>query len=109
MCTAPSAGALVTPGPRPTLSPPMQDSPSSEFHSEGPIPDWWRHWWRRQPPTRQDRYAMLAPLAAVLLFLAAIVSAFGYLRLEEMDREHEAVKRDVEYAQQRMRLRLLER
>ncbi|HEY0825620.1 MAG TPA: PAS domain-containing sensor histidine kinase, partial [Ramlibacter sp.] len=87
----------------------MHESPASELPSEGPIPDWWRHWWRRQTPTRQDRYAMLAPLAAVLLFLAAIVSAFWYLRLEEMDREQEAVKRDVEYAQQRMRLRLLER
>ena len=52
---------------------------------------------------------MLAPLAAVALFLAAIASAFVYLRLEEMDREQEAVKRDVEYAQQRVRLRLLER
>ena len=52
---------------------------------------------------------MLAPLLAVLLFLAAIVSAFWYLRAEEADREQEAVKRDVEYAQQRMRLRLLER
>ncbi len=87
----------------------MHDSPASELPSEGPIPDWWRHWWRRQTPTRQDRFAMLAPLAAVLLFLAAIVSAFGYLRLEEMDREQEAVRRDVEYGQQRMRLRLLER
>src|SRR5688500_18836228 len=87
----------------------MHDSPPSEFHSEEPIPNWWRHWWRRQTPTRQDRFAMLAPLAAVLLFLAAIVSAFWYLRLEEMDREQEAVRRDVEYAQQRMRLRLLER
>jgi PAS domain S-box-containing protein len=87
----------------------MHDSPPSELPSEGPIPNWWRHWWRRQTPTRQDRYAMLAPLAAVLLFLAAIVSAFWYLRLEEMDREQEAVRRDVEYAQQRMRLRLLER
>ncbi|NML48068.1 PAS domain S-box protein [Ramlibacter sp. G-1-2-2] len=87
----------------------MHDSPPSELLPEGPIPNWWRHWWRRQTPTRQDRYAMLAPLAAVLLFLAAIVSAFWYLRLEEMDREQEAVKRDVEYAQQRMRLRLLER
>jgi PAS domain S-box-containing protein len=37
------------------------------------------------------------------------VVAFWYLRLEEMDREQEAVKRDVEYAQQRVRLRLLER
>ncbi len=52
---------------------------------------------------------MLAPLAAVLLFLAAIVSAFWYLRTEELEREHEAVRRDVEYAQQRLRLRLLER
>ncbi len=45
---------------------------------------------------------------AVLLFLAAIASAFAYLRLEELEREQEAVKRDVEYAQQRLRLRLLE-
>jgi len=52
---------------------------------------------------------VLAPLAAVVLFLAAIVAAFGYLRLEEIDREQEAVNRDVEYTQQRMRLRLLER
>ncbi len=52
---------------------------------------------------------MLAPLAAVLLFLAAIVSAFWYLRAEELEREQESVKRDVEYAQQRLRLRLLER
>ena len=52
---------------------------------------------------------MLAPLAAVCLFLAAIASAFWYLRLEEVEREQEAVKRDVEYAQQRLRLRLLER
>src|SRR6187549_3316711 len=87
----------------------MHDSPASEFHPEDPIPNWWHHWWRHQTPTRQDRFAMLAPLAAVLLFLAAIISAFGYLRLEEMDREQEAVKRDVEYAQQRVRLRLLER
>ena len=46
---------------------------------------WWRHWWRRQTPVHQDRFAMLAPLAAVVLFLAAIISAFGYLRLEEME------------------------
>ena len=52
---------------------------------------------------------MLAPLAAVLLFFAAIVTALGYLRLEEIDREQEAVQRDVEYTQQRLRLRLLER
>ncbi|MBX9612682.1 MAG: PAS domain S-box protein [Burkholderiales bacterium] len=72
-------------------------------------PGLWRRWWRRQTPTRQDRFAMLAPLASVVLFLAAITAAFWYLRTEETDREQEAVRRDVEYAQQRMRLRLLER
>ena len=68
-----------------------------------------RRWWRRLSPQGQDRVSVLAPLAAVILFLAAIVAAFGYLRLEEIDREQEAVKRDVEYTQQRLRLRLLER
>ncbi len=51
---------------------------------------------------------MMAPLAAVVLFLVAILSAFAYLRLEEISREREAVNRDVEYTQQRLRLRLLE-
>jgi PAS domain S-box-containing protein len=68
-----------------------------------------RHWWWQLHPRRQDRFAVLAPLLAVVLFLAAIVAAFAYLRLEEIDREHEAVRRDVEYTQQRLRLRLLER
>ena len=70
---------------------------------------WWRRWWRTQSPSRQDRFFMLGPLLAVMLFLAAVVAAFGYLRLEEIDREQQALKRDVEYAQQRLRLRLLER
>ena len=56
-----------------------------------------------------DRFAMLAPLAAVLLFFTAIAATLAYLRIEEIDREHEAVQRDVEYTQQRLRLRLLER
>jgi PAS domain S-box-containing protein len=87
----------------------MQDAVTVTEPPEAAAPKWWRRWWRRQTPARQDRFAMLAPVAAVLLFLAAIVVAFWYLRLEEMDREQEAVKRDVEYAQQRVRLRLLER
>ena len=70
---------------------------------------WWRSWWRKQTPSRQDRFVTLGPLLAVVLFLAAVVAAFAYLRIEEIDREQEAVRRDVEYAQQRMRLRLLER
>jgi hypothetical protein len=52
---------------------------------------------------------MLGPLVAVLLFVAVMASAFAYLRIEEADREREAINRDIEYAQQRLRLRLLER
>src|SRR6187401_3364102 len=65
-------------------------------------------WWRRQSAARQDRYATLGPLASVLLFLAAIVSAFWYLRNEELEREQEAVRRDTEVAQQQLRLKLID-
>jgi PAS domain S-box-containing protein len=65
-------------------------------------------WWRRQSPARQDRFATLGPLISVMLFLAAIISAFWYLRNEEIERETEAVKRDTEIAQQQIRLRLIE-
>ncbi|KAB2872346.1 MAG: PAS domain S-box protein [Burkholderiaceae bacterium] len=65
-------------------------------------------WWRRQTPARQDRFATLAPLVSVLLFLAAIVSAFWTLRNEEIEREAESVKRDAEVAQQQIRLHLIE-
>nr|WP_216295550.1 PAS domain-containing sensor histidine kinase [Delftia acidovorans]MCA1071411.1 Sensor protein FixL [Delftia acidovorans] len=94
----------------------MQSSPSEHgTHSPAPMAGvaapvrWWRSWWRSLSPTRQDRFAALAPLAAVLMFMAAIVASFWYLRMEEIDREKEALHRDVEYAQQRVRLRLLER
>ncbi|MBE0550217.1 MAG: PAS domain S-box protein [Rubrivivax sp.] len=65
-------------------------------------------WWRRQSPARQDRFATLAPLLSVLLFLAAIISAFWYLRNEEIEREAESVKRDTEITQQQMGLRLIQ-
>ena len=51
--------------------------------SSGPIAGQRRligRWWRRQSAARQDRFATLGPLASVLLFLAAIISAFWYLR-----------------------------
>jgi PAS domain S-box-containing protein len=66
------------------------------------------HWWRRQSVARQDRFATLGPLVSVLLFLAAIILAFWYLRNEEFEREQEAVKRDTEVVQQQIRLRLVE-
>ncbi len=65
-------------------------------------------WWRRQTPARQDRFATLGPLLSVLLFLAAIVSAFWYLRNEEIERETESVKRDIEITQQQIGLRLIQ-
>ncbi|MFO0443221.1 MAG: PAS domain S-box protein [Betaproteobacteria bacterium] len=65
-------------------------------------------WWRRQSPARQDRLATLGPLLSVLLFLAAIISAFWYLRNEEIEREIESVRRDTELTQQQMGLRLIQ-
>ncbi|MDV7396829.1 hypothetical protein RZS08_35855, partial [Arthrospira platensis SPKY1] len=86
----------------PTPSPLSNGTPSSPLR-------WWRNWWGGLSPGRQDRLISLGPLLSVLLFLAAIVSALTYFTLQETDREQEAVTRDVEYAQQRLRLRLIER
>ncbi len=89
------------------------DSPSSTPRTRGQrlLAPWRRllaTWWFRQSPSRQDRLATLGPLVSVLLFLAAIISAFWYLRNEEIERETESVKRDTEIAQQQIRLRLIE-
>ena len=82
----------------------MASDLASTLLDTGPPLPWWQRLVRGQ-----DRLIHLAPLAAVLLFLAAIATALWYLRLEEVHREQDAVKRDVEYSQQRLRLRLLER
>lgn len=66
----------------------------------------WRNWWRKQSPHRQDRFAILAPLLAVVLFSLAIISTLAYFRSEENARELEIVQRDVEYMQQRIRLQM---
>jgi sensor domain CHASE-containing protein len=69
----------------------------------------WRTWWRAQSPVRQDRYAMIAPIITVLLFLAVVFLTIGYLRFEEADREREGLKRDSDYAKAQLRERLQER
>jgi len=85
-------------------------TPSQLSTGTTPSPlQWWRNWWDGLSPGRQDRLISLGPLMSVLLFLAAIVAALTYFTMEETDREQEAVTRDVEYAQQRLRLRLIER
>src|SRR5688572_5764810 len=90
-------------------------SASSENHgpasspAANPVPRAQRlfgRWWRRQSPTRQDRFATIGPLISVLLFLAAIIAAFWYLRNEEIEREADAVQRDTEISQQQVRLYL---
>jgi PAS domain S-box-containing protein len=88
-------------------------SPHARFQDTTPPPLFDAHrvfgsWWRRQSPARQDRFATLAPLISVLLFLAAIISAFWYLRNEEIERETESVRRDAEITQQQIGLRLLQ-
>jgi PAS domain S-box-containing protein len=85
----------------------MPSSPDPSRSAALPIPRTQRlfgRWWRRQSPTRQDRFATLGPLISVLLFLAAIIAAFWTLRNEEIEREADAVRRDTEIAQQQIRL-----
>ncbi len=65
-------------------------------------------WWGQQSASRQDRFATLGPLVSVMLFLAAIISSFWYLRNEEFERETESIRRDTEVAQQEIRLRLMD-
>lgn len=69
----------------------------------------WSAWWRSQSPSKQDTFALIAPLTAVVFFFIAVAAAFSYLRYEEILREEETVRRDVEYVQERLRVRLLER
>ena len=95
--------------PAPTPETLAAEDTDSAAAADATLAQRWQAWWRSLSPMRQDRLAALAPLAAVLLFMAAIVAAFWYLRMEEGEREQEALRRDVEYAQQRVRLRLLER
>jgi PAS domain S-box-containing protein len=86
---------------------PLRSEPPSPATT--PVPRTQRlfgRWWRRQSPTRQDRFATIGPLISVLLFLAAIIAAFWTLRNEEIEREAEAVQRDTEIAQQQIRLYL---
>ncbi|MEY2994628.1 MAG: Sensor protein FixL [Pseudomonadota bacterium] len=52
---------------------------------------------------------MIGPLISVLLFSTALVSTVAYLRIEEIDREQEAVNRDSNFALQNLKLRVMDR
>ena len=85
---------------------PNDSTPSAPLAQ--PSEPWLRRCWRLLSTSRPDRFATLAPLISVLLFLAAISSASWYLRTEESQRESEALRRDTEIAQQQIRLRFIE-
>ena len=90
------------------MRPPLTDFRLSTHEMPARPKRFFWSWWRRQSPARQDRFATLGPLISVLLFLAAIIAAFWYLRIEEGERELESVMRDTEVVQQQIRLRLIE-
>jgi PAS domain S-box-containing protein len=78
------------------------------FHWISRLKATYLRWWRRLPPSRQDRLATIGPLISVLLFLTTITTTFWYLRNEEIGRESDSVQRDVEITQQQIALRLIE-
>lgn len=69
----------------------------------------WRLWWQRQNPLRQERLMVIGPLISVLLFSTALISTVAYLRIEEVDREREAVNRDSNFVLQNIKLRVMDR
>ncbi len=69
----------------------------------------WRTWWHKQPPTRQDHYAMIAPAATILLFLLVVFLTIAYLRIEEASREQEDLQHDMDSVQFQLRTRLQDR
>ena len=53
------------------------------------------------------RWYWLAPLFAIVLFIAVMLAVFYTLRYDELDRQHQALYRDAEVTQQAIRARLL--
>jgi len=91
----------------------MHDQPISVFSSDPTPkperrPNWLMRWWGSLPASRQDRIAALSPVASILLFLAVIALTFAYLRIEELGREQSALAQDMDYAHERLKMRLLE-
>ncbi|MBS7349878.1 MAG: PAS domain S-box protein [Comamonas sp.] len=109
-CSAPTpaSSTATTTTATTTAFEPSDLAPTNPFSLEPPT-RWWRTWWRSLSPSRQDKLAAIAPLVSVALFLLAIALSFWYLRTEELEREQEALIRAADYAQQRTRMRLLER
>jgi PAS domain S-box-containing protein len=54
-----------------------------------------------------QRWYWIAPLLAMILFVAVMLTLFWALRRDEIDRHQQLLYRDVEWTQQLMRLRML--
>jgi PAS domain S-box-containing protein len=54
----------------------------------------------------RQRWYWLAPLLAMVLFVGVMLTLFWALRRDEIDRQQQGLYRDVEWAQQVMRLRM---
>jgi len=88
----------------------MDPAPDVSLFPEGPSP--------ALPPRRRgqrayiaraafsQRWYWLTPLLAMILFVAVMLTLFWALRRDEIDRQQQALYRDVEWAQQVMRLRM---
>ena len=66
-------------------------------------------WWQQQSALKQERLLIIGPLISVLLFSTALISTIAYLRIEESEREREAVVRDIHFAAQSFKLRVMDR
>ena len=63
-------------------------------------------WWYSLPEHRQDRFASLGPLLAVLLFVLAVLFAMAYLRMQEITAARRTLEHDGGYAHQHLSVRL---
>jgi len=67
------------------------------------------NWWKRQSTSQKDRWAVFGTVTPILVFLFAVSLAIGYLRFEEYERDQESLIHDSNYAQQYLRLRILDK
>lgn len=69
----------------------------------------WMSWWKNQTSSQKDRWTVFGTVTPILVFLFAVSLAIGYLRFEEYERDQESLLHDSNYAQQYLRLRILDK
>lgn len=66
-------------------------------------------WWKKQTTSQKDKWTVFGTVTPILVFLFAVSLAIGYLRFEEYERDQESLFQDSNYAQQYLRLRILDK